>query len=179
MNRRKLSTENVVDISHLRWSPWRSSLFRYFENPHESYVGLALHYTLLASILLNLSFLCLETLDGPNQKGSDPQYAFLPFAQTYYIMEMVFTFIFTLEFLARGFTSPDLKKLSRDPLTWCDLAAIFPFYLNVLIYYAYNVDEDQNPFLQLLLNMIKLFRVLRIVKMARVSERLKEINFIY
>eukprot|EP00644_Phytophthora_capsici_P013608 jgi/Phyca11/69359/gw1.33.343.1 len=88
--------------------------------------------------------LFLQTLDGPNHQSTEPEYPKLPNENGYYDADLVFTVIFTPELLIRLVIWPSLwheheylterrlKPFLRDFFNWFDVAAIVPFYTDLI-----------------------------------------------
>ncbi|KAF1776621.1 Voltage-gated potassium channel [Phytophthora cactorum] len=111
--------------------------------------------------------LFLQTLDGPNHQSSQPEYPKLPNESGYYDADLVFTVIFTPELLIRLVIWPSLwheheylterrlKPFLRDFFNWFDVAAIVPFYTDLIF-------GKEKSFV-----IMRLCRLLRIFKLAR------------
>ncbi|KAF4135099.1 Ion transport protein [Phytophthora infestans] len=110
--------------------------------------------------------LFLQTLDGPNHHRSEPEYPKLPNESGYYDADLVFTIIFTPELLVRLVIWPSLwreheylterrlKPFLRDFFNWFDVAAIVPFYIDLIF-------GKEKSFV-----IMRLCRLLRIFKLA-------------
>jgi hypothetical protein len=144
---------------------------------------------ILLTILLSISFLILETLDGPNKYPTDDEdfatYSLLPNKALYDSLETLFTMIFTAEFCLRLLAAHhffSFRRLRREDKArkqallvleppffrsmqnWADFAAIIPWY--ILIFFSQEDRKDLNSFIA----MVKCLRVLRIFKISRKFE---------
>ncbi|CEG43464.1 voltage-gated ion channel superfamily [Plasmopara halstedii] len=130
--------------------------------------GASLYSFLIACAAFTSCFvLFLQTLDGPNHKSTEPEYPKLPNEIGYYDADLVFTLIFTPELLIRLIIWPSLwrehkylterrlKPFLRDFFNWFDVAAILPFYIDL-------VFGKEKSFV-----IMRLCRLLRIFKLAR------------
>ncbi|GMF58628.1 unnamed protein product [Phytophthora fragariaefolia] len=142
-------------------------IFVFMVDPNSS-CGASLYSFFIACAAFTSCFiLSLQTLDGPNHSSSEPEYPKLPNENGYYDADLVFTVIFTPELLIRLIIWPSLwhdheylterrlKPFLRDFFNWFDMAAIAPFYTDLIF-------GKEKSFV-----IMRLCRLLRIFKLAR------------
>jgi hypothetical protein len=97
---------------------------------------------------------------------SAPLFPGLPTATQFHIMDTVFTAVWFAELVVRGAVADSILKratpnhpipFALDPLTWCDVLAIAPFFLSMSDYW-----NDFATF-----KLILLFRTLKTLKLFR------------
>ena len=118
--------------------------------------GNTLAYILDPPISLTTRWICTgPDQQHPHVKDSKTSPAF--------ILEASCIAIFTVEFLVRLFSTPNLRDFWTSFYTWVDVLAIAPFYVGVCV--AGNAGE----FL-VVLRVLRLLRLLRMLKLGRQFE---------
>lgn len=142
-------------------------IFVFMVDPKSSKWAALYSFFIACAAFTSCLMLFLETLDGPNHRSTLPDYPNLPDEQAYYYSDLVFTCIFTQELLARMLIWPSLwrdheylterrlKPFLRDLFNWFDVAAILPFYTDLIF-------GKEKSFV-----ILRLCRLLRIFKLAR------------
>ncbi len=100
----------------------------------------------LVVIITSVVTFCLETIP-----------ALATYKRTFVILDYVYCAVFTLDFLARVSSCPDLGDFFRSALTWCDIMSVLPFYTNMI----WNVS-----YLNVVL-VVRLFRIFRLFRFFR------------
>jgi len=103
---------------------------------------------LLIAILVNVSLVTIESMPEIGQKHP----------KTFYIIDWVFTIIFTVEYMFRIYSSPDRRKYIFSYWGLIDLLSILPTYLS-LIFVGYHY--------LLMVRVLRLLRVFRVLKLMR------------
>ena len=126
------------------------------------------NYFLIAFICLNVTAVCLETVDTLYQE----------YKQIFDVFEVLSVSIFTLEFILRLWAITADKRYERSILgrlrfmltfeAMIDLLAILPFYLPLLIGFDLRF-----------IRILRLFRLLRILKMSRYMHATKMIANVF
>ncbi|MEI6948904.1 ion transporter [Paraflavisolibacter sp. H34] len=111
---------------------------------------------LLWIIVLSVIVVILESMPGLNRQ----------YQQLFYIVELIFTGLFTVEYLLRVLVSPRPFKYIFSYLGIIDLLSVLPFYLGLIVpgYHYFMVLR--------LLRMLRVFRILRLFRFVRESEYL-------
>jgi voltage-gated potassium channel Kch len=142
-------------------------IFSFMVDPNSSRWASLYSFFIACAAFTSCFILFLQTLDGPNHQSSEPEYPKLPNDTGYYDADLVFTVIFTPELLIRLVIWPSLwneheylterrlKPFLRDFFNWFDVAAIVPFYTDL-------VFGKEKSFV-----ILRLCRLLRIFKLAR------------
>ncbi|CAG8480877.1 11182_t:CDS:2 [Paraglomus occultum] len=134
-----------VDPDHLRRTPFQKKLYHFFEEPQ----SLAARFFSVFSALCTIgtvSLVCVNSL--PKYELSDRP-LLLP-------LRILFSMIFTIEYLGRFFASVDKKKYFFGIMSILDLIAIIPFFIQI----AFTRQESGLYFL----------RVLQLVRFIRLSD---------
>ncbi|RLN48876.1 hypothetical protein BBJ29_009134 [Phytophthora kernoviae] len=142
-------------------------IFVFMVDPNSSRAASLYSFFIACAAFCSCFILFLQTLDGPNHNSTFPEYPKLPDDTGYYDSDLVFTIIFTPELLIRLIIWPSLwyeheylterrlKPFLRDFFNWFDVAAIVPFYSDL-------VFGKEKSFV-----IMRLCRLLRIFKLAR------------
>ena len=100
---------------------FRAITWDFMENPNSSRAAYVVSVSILLLILLSSITFCMETVES--LKDSRP---------AFYIIEVVAIVCFTVEYLIRLFSCPELLPFLRAPLNVIDIIAILPFYIEQL-----------------------------------------------
>lgn len=142
-------------------------VFIFIVDPKSSKAASLYSFVIACAAFVSCFMLFLQTLDGPNHLSTYPNYPELPNDAGYFISDLVFTLVFTTELLVRMAIWPSfwkeheylterrLNPFLRDIFNWFDVAAIIPFYSDLLL------GKDKSFVL------MRLCRLLRIFKLAR------------
>ncbi|KAG5261801.1 hypothetical protein AALO_G00288550 [Alosa alosa] len=93
---------------------------------------------------------------------------------------------FTMEYLLRLISTPDLKRFGRSMLNQVDLIAILPLYLQMFLEYLEKDDRAHHGDIETVnrvgklgqvLRIMRLMRIFRILKLARHSTGLRAFGF--
>lgn len=90
----------------------------------------------------------------------------VPFGRTFYILELLFTLIFTLEYIMRIWLSSKPFRYIVSFYGIVDLLAILPVYLS---FFVVNVQ---------LLTVVRALRLLRVIRILKLGRYLSEAEFI-
>lgn len=126
---------------------WRQQLYIIvFEA--DTFLGKLFDVVLLIGILLSVLAVMLESVTSIRQE----------YGEELYILEWVFTILFTAEYLLRIYISHQPKKYIFSFYGIIDLLSVLPTYLSVFIIGAQSF---------LVIRSIRLLRVFRVLKMVR------------
>ena len=135
------------------------------EAPKDDLPGRVFHVFIITLIFLNVFAVILETVESLSSR-------YIIFFKAF---EVFSVFIFTIEYLLRLWTCTTDTRLNRvikgrtqfavTPLALVDLMAILPFYLPMFL-----------PLDLRFVRALRLFRLLRILKMGRYSESLRTLG---
>ena len=109
--------------------------------------GKAFDVVLLVLILGSVLVVSLETIPSYQKQ----------FGQLFFVLEWVFTILFTLEYILRLYTTYQPKKYATSFFGVVDLAAILPTYLSLFIVGTHSLA---------VIRALRLLRVFRVFKMA-------------
>ncbi|XP_048586247.1 potassium voltage-gated channel subfamily C member 1 isoform X2 [Nematostella vectensis] len=108
--------------------------------------------------IISLAFILLSVLDFV--MSSVPV---VPYQSTPSVIEYVCGSWFTFEFILRTAFSPSLRRQFKKPMTWVDIGALLPFYLQFFI----DVGDMER------IKIFIMFRLLRVFRLFRFSYRLQ------
>ncbi|XP_074052604.1 potassium voltage-gated channel subfamily V member 2 [Macrotis lagotis] len=171
--------------------PLRRRLWNLLEKPFSSAAAKAVGVASSLFVLLSVGALALNTVEEMQRRpgpGAGAEEARPPLEH----VETLCIAFFTLEYLLRLASTPDLRRFARSALNLVDLVAILPLYLQLLL--ESFADERQaggkgSPREQDLetvgcvgkvgqvLRIMRLLRILRILKLARHSTGLRAFGF--
>ncbi|KAI5763803.1 KCNV2 [Gulo gulo luscus] len=173
------------------FGPQRRRLWNLMEKPFSSVAAKAIGVASSLFVLISVVALALNTVEemqrqaGPGAGGGDPR----PILEHVEVLCIAF---FTLEFLLRLASTPDLRGFARSALNVVDLVAILPLYLQLLLECFTGEDQRQGKGsprehdieavgrvgeVGQVLRVMRLMRVLRILKLARHSTGLRAFGF--
>lgn len=173
------------------YGPQRRRLWNLMEKPFSSVAAKVMGVASNLFVLISVVALALNTVEEMQHQaeqgtgGGDPR----PILE---LVEMLCVAFFTLEFLLRLASTPNLRRFARSALNLVDLVAILPFYLQLLL--ECFTSEDQrggkgSPMehdletvgrvgkVGQVLRIMRLMRIFRILKLARHSTGLRAFGF--
>lgn len=145
----KALTDNqkVLDTPEY-FSTWRRKLNITIFGYHTP-AGRAFDIVLLIAILLSIGVVMIESVSHYR----------INYATEIYSVEWFFTFLFTLEYIARIISHPKPSQYVFSFMGLVDLASIIPTYISLFI--------DGSPSSLMMIRTIRLVRVFRILKLTR------------
>uniref|UniRef100_A0A3B4ZFN7 Potassium voltage-gated channel subfamily V member 2 n=1 Tax=Stegastes partitus TaxID=144197 RepID=A0A3B4ZFN7_9TELE len=171
--------ENEASFHGMAFGPIRRRIWNLMEKPFSSITA---KLTAVASsffVLVSLVAMTLNTVEEMQYKLSGRFYG-------ENVEAFCITF-FTLEYLLRLASTPDIKCFGRSVLNTVDLVAILPHYLQIVL--ECFEDEDVRPHsgdietvarvgkVGQVLRIMRLMRIFRILKLARHSTGLRAFGF--
>ncbi|CAM4113053.1 ion transporter [Vibrio neonatus] len=111
---------------------------------------------LILSILGSLLVLIMGSMESINEK----------YASSLQVLEILFTVLFTIEYLLRLYCSPKPWAYAKSFYGFVDLIAILPFYLALLIPNAH------------FLGVVRLLRIMRIFRILKLVQYIQDSNII-
>lgn len=166
------------------YGPQRRRLWNLMEKPFSSVAAKVIGVASSLFVLISIVALALNTVEEMQQQAE--QSGTRPILEQ---VEMLCIAFFTLEFLLRLASTPDLRRFARSALNLVDLVAILPLYLQLLL--ECFTDEDQRHSkgssrehdletvgkVGQVLRIMRLMRIFRILKLARHSTGLRAFGF--
>ncbi|XP_013883914.1 potassium voltage-gated channel subfamily V member 2 isoform X1 [Austrofundulus limnaeus] len=176
--------ENEAVYDHMTLGPIRRRIWNLMEKPFSSITAKLMAVASSLFVLVSLVAMTLNTVEEMQYKTPSGQ----PSGRFY--GENVETFciaFFTLEYLLRLFSTPDLKCFGRSVLNTVDLIAILPHYLQMILecFDDENVHRHSGDIETVarvgkvgqVLRIMRLMRIFRILKLARHSTGLRAFGF--
>ncbi|XP_063782241.1 potassium voltage-gated channel subfamily V member 2 [Pseudophryne corroboree] len=166
----------------------RRCIWNLMEKPFSSITAKAMAVASSFFVLISVVAMTLNTVEDMQQKNA----AGLPSGKPY--LEHVETLciaFFTLEYILRIISTPDIQHFVRSVLNAVDLIAILPLYLQMLLEKFSEEDQNGNRSnheheieavarvgkLGQVLRIMRLMRIFRILKLARHSTGLRAFGF--
>ncbi|KAK5851671.1 hypothetical protein PBY51_023208 [Eleginops maclovinus] len=176
--------ENEVLFDGLIFGTTRKSIWNIMERPFSSITAKLMGIASSLFVLVSLVTMALNTVEEMQYKTPSGQLSGRTYGE--YVEESCIAF-FTLEYLLRLVSTPDIKCFARSVLNMVDLVAILPHYLQM----ALECFEDQDIQLHSediqtvgrvgkvgqVLRIMRLMRIFRILKLARHSTGLRAFGF--
>uniref|UniRef100_A0A8C8SRF1 Potassium voltage-gated channel subfamily V member 2 n=1 Tax=Pelusios castaneus TaxID=367368 RepID=A0A8C8SRF1_9SAUR len=183
------SQESEQLFHHMRYyGPQRWRLWNLMEKPFSSVSAKAMGVASSFFVLISVVALALNTVEEMQQvdRKSGESRPLLEHVET-----LCITF-FTLEYLLRLVSTPDLRRFASSPLNAVDLIAILPLYFQLLLECFAKEDQPRGRGSQhendiekvgrvskvgQVLRIMRLMRIFRILKLARHSTGLRAFGF--
>ncbi|KAK3749038.1 hypothetical protein QZH41_018055, partial [Actinostola sp. cb2023] len=140
-----------------------------FLTDFNSSVGAAIFsYFFVLVVMINIGLIVGETLDCENltKCGNYHEKAF-------FVVDSFCVAVFTFEFFARLFSCPDRLEFMKDYSNLVDLIGILPYYFGIVE----RMAETNSIVLQSFITTLRIFRIFRVIKLARHSEQFQ--NLLY
>ncbi|XP_054652303.1 potassium voltage-gated channel subfamily S member 3-like [Dunckerocampus dactyliophorus] len=170
------AVEQEVDTFGGTWcANVRRNVWVRLENPSYSASAKAMAVASLSVVLASIVAMCVHSMpdfqkvDHNNKEVEDPVLTFF---------ENLCVLLFSAEFILRLVVAPSARKFLHSPLNVIDLISIMPFYVT-LAFDVGLVDEGDNSELEnvgKVMQILKLMRVFRILKLARHSAGLRSLG---
>lgn len=103
---------------------------------------------LIYAILISILAVILDTVDSLSQE----------FSSGFFLIEWLFTGLFTVEYLVRIFCSPNRRKYLFSFYGFVDLISIIPSYLGLIVTGAQYL---------LIIRLVRVLRIFRVLKLVR------------
>lgn len=178
--------ENEELFQNMFMGQRRRAIWNLMEKPFSSVKAKLMAVASSLFVLISLVAMTLNTVEEMQYRTPTGQLS----GKTYweYVESMCITF-FTMEYLLRLVSTPDLKSFSRSMLNTVDLIAILPQFLQAVLevfdggeenYMKHEADIQavgQVGKLGQVLRIMRLMRIFRILKLARHSTGLRAFGF--
>lgn len=152
----------TCDSEHqLHKRTFRQGVWSLFENPTNSTLGKVIYYITGIAIILSIIMTITETIPCGKQKCGDAN------KLTFLIIDGTCVVALTLEFLVRLYAAPERLPFLKSFQSFVDIAAVLPFYLDVCLESSGGMSA---------LTTLRVFRVLRVVKMSVRSSKLRSLG---
>ncbi|XP_019716080.1 potassium voltage-gated channel subfamily V member 2-like [Hippocampus comes] len=177
--------ENEALFQDMFMGQRRRAIWNLMEKPFSSIKAKLMAVTSSLFVLISLVAMTLNTVEEMQYRAHMGQLS----GKTYweYVESMCIAF-FTMEYVLRLVSTPDLKAFSRSVLNTVDLIAILPQYLQAILEFFDNKENyvkheadmqavGQVGKLGQVLRIMRLMRIFRILKLARHSTGLRAFGF--
>ncbi|XP_006881380.1 PREDICTED: potassium voltage-gated channel subfamily V member 2 [Elephantulus edwardii] len=178
--------EAEEQFQHMRfYGPQRRRLWNLLEKPFSSVAAKAIGVASSLFVLVSVVALALNTVEEM-QGGRGARGGGRPLLEH---VELLCIAFFTLEYLLRLASTPDLRRFVRGALNLVDLVAILPLYLQLLLEVITGEDGQGSAHehdletvgrvgkVGQVLRIMRLMRIFRILKLARHSTGLRAFGF--
>ena len=137
-------------------------LWNTLENPGSNMGGSIFFCLQISAIFLSVSNICTERFKEISEQSE--------ISETRFTIEVALSSWFFLETSLRAILAPNKTRFFTSVLNWCDIVAVAPY----TIIYSYHKDT-QTKFL----NQSRFIRVLRILRLRKISPRAKAVCLIF
>lgn len=158
--------ENKREREFQLWTP-REKLWEFLTNTKSSKASVIFSYVFGAVVALNISTIVAETV--PTAKPGMKQVE--AHSNIFYGIDSFCVVIFTMEFIARLYSAPNRLKFVHKMSNVIDLLGIIPYYIGALE----RAVKSNSAVLDFILSILRMFRVFRVTKLARHSERFQNL----
>ncbi|XP_060092386.1 potassium voltage-gated channel subfamily V member 2 [Heteronotia binoei] len=173
---------------HMHYAEQRWHLWNLMEKPFSSTMAKAMGVTSSFFVLISVVALALNTVEEMQHKDQST-------GEIHPMLEHVETFciaFFTLEYVLRLISTPDIRRFACSTLNAVDLIAILPLYLQLVLEHFVDEDQPRGQGSQhehdiekvgrvgkvgQVLRIMRLMRIFRILKLARHSTGLRAFGF--
>ncbi|KAF0031250.1 hypothetical protein F2P81_015805 [Scophthalmus maximus] len=174
--------ENEELFHGMAFGPTRRVIWNLMEKPFSSITAKLMGVASSIFVLVSLVAMTLNTVEEMQYKTASGQ----PSGRFYgeHVESFCITF-FTLEYLLRLVSTPDLRCFGRSVLNTVDLVAILPHYLQMGLERFEDVHQHSGDIeavarvgkMGQVLRIMRLMRIFRILKLARHSTGLRAFGF--
>jgi len=137
----------------------RDRIFLTFNDPEYSDIARYVSFFILTLIMVSTTSFILDT--RPEHEGHP----------ALYIIEVGCIIVFTIEYVVKLVTARRRLEFVRQPMNLIDIAAIVPFYIELIIVAASGGNNGNVP--TGLLRLFRLFRVFRVLKLGARMRKLE------
>ncbi|KAM9642224.1 LOW QUALITY PROTEIN: potassium voltage-gated channel subfamily V member 2 [Trichechus inunguis] len=189
--RAQAQAEEAAELfSHMRfYGAQRRRLWNLLEKPFSSVAAKAIGVASSLFVLVSVVALALNTVEELQPRGAPGAGGGGDARPLLEHVELLCIAFFTLEYLLRLASTPDLRRFARGALNLVDLVAILPLYLQLLLEGVTGEDGQSSARehdletvgrvgkVGQVLRIMRLMRILRILKLARHSTGLRAFGF--
>jgi hypothetical protein len=137
----------------------KDKIFLTFNDPEFSETSKWVSLVILSLIIVSTTSFILDT--RPEYEGH----------VALWVIEVCCIIVFTIEYLVKLATAPRRLEFARQPMNVIDLAAIVPFYFELIMIAVSGGDGSNVP--TGLLRLLRLFRVFRVLKLGTRMKKLE------
>ena len=147
----------------------REKLWEFCEDPGSTMAAKIFYYISCVIIFVSVTLNTVETIncEGTRKCGDVHE-------DIFFILDSICVVFFTLEYLIRLYAAPQRCKHAKSPMSVIDVAAILPYYVDLLLSVVSSADNNVGA--MNLLVTLRTLRIFRIFKLARHSKRLRELS---
>uniref|UniRef100_A0A672Z5F9 Potassium channel, subfamily V, member 2a n=1 Tax=Sphaeramia orbicularis TaxID=375764 RepID=A0A672Z5F9_9TELE len=162
--------ENDALFLGMVFGPTRRRMWNLMEKPFSSITAKLMAVASSMFVLISLVAMTLNTVDEMQYKTPAGQPSGRFYGES---VETLCIAFFTLEYVLRLVSTPELTRFGRSVLNTVDLVAILPHYLQMVL----EQFDDQDFHLWVRFLGMRLKRIFRILKLARHSTGLRAFGF--
>ena len=139
----------------------KDKIFLTFNDPEFSDAAKYVSLVILTLIVVSTTSFILDT--RPEYEGK----------YVLWVIEVFCIVVFTLEYLIKIATAPRRLEFIRQPMNIIDLAAIVPFYVEIIIIAASGGEGGNVP-----TGLLRLFRLFRVFRVLKLGTRMKKLEVV-
>ena len=139
----------------------RNRIFLTMNDPEFSDAAKYVSLAILTLIVVSTTSFILDT--RPEWEGN----------YVLWVIEVFCIVVFTLEYVIKVTTAPRTLEFIRQPMNVIDLAAIVPFYVEIIIIAASGGEGGNVP-----TGLLRLFRLFRVFRVLKLGTRMKKLEVV-
>ena len=163
-------TSDEIDLGITAPTTLRERIWLFVEDPQSSFVAKVCYYFSCAVIIISVAVNTWETVPAKKGKTYGEEYQ-----KVFFSIDSACVAVFTVEYLVRLYAAPSRWKHIKQIMTIIDLAAILPYYVDLLMTIFSDRSKGSLPAMNALV-MLRVLRIFRIFKLARHSKRLRALS---
>lgn len=164
------STTEEVNLGNIAPTTTREKVWLFAEDPQSSFTAKVCYYFSCAVIIISVAVNTWETVPVRNGKTYGEE-----FQTVFFSIDSACVAVFTLEYLVRLYAAPSRWRYVKQIMTIIDLAAILPYYVDLVMKIFSGGVKSSLPVMNALV-MLRVLRIFRIFKLARHSKRLRALS---
>ncbi|XP_066925437.1 A-type voltage-gated potassium channel KCND3-like [Clytia hemisphaerica] len=179
-----ISNSSANKKKKVQYNHLRKLLWDFAEDPQSSYPALVFYFLSCAIIILSIIVNCVETVNCPTDYclpvsgnlGANTTCNYSPkcgdlYSSIFFVLDTFCVVYFCIEYLIRLYGAPNRINFIKSKMGLIDLLAIMPYFVDLAIRYYFTGLGAASKYVE----MLRSFRIVRIIKLVRHSERLKNL----
>ncbi|CAL9686190.1 unnamed protein product [Knipowitschia caucasica] len=167
-------SEDLMDLFEGSWcADTRRSIWIHLEDPGHNTLAKSVAVVSLCAVLLSIIAMCVHSMPDYHELDENERQIENP-ALT--VIENICVLFFSAEFVLRLAVAPSAKRFLCSPLNMIDLLSVLPFYVTMVFDMMEEEDSPELENLGKVVQILRLMRVFRILKLARHSAGLRSLG---
>ncbi|XP_060939292.1 potassium voltage-gated channel subfamily S member 3-like [Limanda limanda] len=168
------ASEDNIEMFEGSWcADVRSNIWIRLENPGHSTSAKAIAVASLSMVIISIVAMCVNSMPDFNQFDVNDQEVENPVMNFF---ENFCVLFFSVEFILRLAVAPSAKRFLCRPLNIIDFMTVMPFYVTLACDMMAEGDSTELENVGKVVQILRLMRVFRILKLARHSAGLRSLG---